>query len=58
MIDTLIIQAEEADSRQTAEAFASARENAAELRSRWQEYCEEESAKPMRRTQKVPKEKP
>ena len=41
MIDTLVIQAGEADSRDTAEAFAWARENAVELRSRWQEYSEE-----------------
>jgi len=37
VIDTLVIQAGEADSRDTAEAFAWARENGAELRSRWQE---------------------
>ncbi len=43
VIQTLIIWAGEADPRDTAEAFAWARENRAELRSRWQEYSEEES---------------
>ena len=58
VIDTLAIQAGEADSRDTAEAFAWARENGAEMRSRWQEYSEEEPAKAMPLTQKAPKEKP
>ena len=58
VIDTLAIQAGEADSRDTAEAFAWARENGAELRSRWQEYSEEEHAKAMSPTQKAPKKKP
>ena len=58
VIDTLAIQAGEADSRDTAEAFAWARENGAELRSRWQEYSEEEPAKAISPTQKAPKEKP
>ena len=58
LIDTLAIQAGEADSRDTAEAFAWARENGAVLRSRWQEYSEEEPAKAMPPTQKGPKEKP
>jgi len=58
VIDTLVIQAGEADSRDTAEAFAWARENGAELRSRWQEYSEEEPAKGMLPTQKAPKKKP
>jgi hypothetical protein len=56
VIDTLAIQAGEADSRDTAEAFAWARENGAELR--WQEYSEEEPAKTMPPTHKAPKEKP
>jgi hypothetical protein len=43
VIETLVIQAGDADSRDTAEAFAWARENRVELRSRWQEYSEEES---------------
>ncbi|MEP7243204.1 MAG: DUF4160 domain-containing protein [Gammaproteobacteria bacterium] len=43
VIETLVIQAGEADSRDTAEALTWARENRAELRSRWQEYSEEES---------------
>ena len=42
VIETLVIQAGDADSRDTAEAFSWARENRAELRSRWQEYSEEE----------------
>ena len=58
VIDTLVIQAGEADLRDTAEAFAWARENGAELRSRWQEYSEEEPAKAMLPTQKAPKKKP
>ena len=58
VIDTLVIQAGEADSRDTGEAFAWARENGAELRSRWQEYSEEEPAKAMVPTQKAPKKKP
>ena len=58
VIDTLVIQAGEADSRDTAEAFAWARENGAERRSRWQEYSEEEHAKAMSPTQKAPKKKP
>jgi hypothetical protein len=43
VIETLTILAGEADSRDTAEAFAWARNNRAALRSRWQEYSEEES---------------
>lgn len=58
VIDTLAIQAGEADSRDTAEAFAWARENGAELRWPWQKYSEEEPAKAMPPTQKAPKEKP
>jgi hypothetical protein len=42
VIETLVIQAGEADSRDTAEAFKWARENRAELRTRWQEYSEED----------------
>lgn len=42
-IETLIVWAGEADTRDTAEAFAWARWNRAELRRRWQEYSEEES---------------
>lgn len=42
VIETLSIQAGEADSRDTAEALAWARENRAELRARWQQYSEEE----------------
>jgi Domain of unknown function (DUF4160) len=42
VIETLIIQAGEANSRDTSEAFEWARENRAELNSRWQEYSEEE----------------
>jgi hypothetical protein len=58
VIDTLAIQAGEANSRDTAEAFAWARENAVELRSRWQEYSEEEPVKAMPLMRKPPKEKP
>jgi hypothetical protein len=43
VIHTLVICAGEADPRDTAEAFAWARENRAVLRSRWQAYAEEES---------------
>ena len=43
VIETMIIWAGDADSRDTAEAFAWARENRAELRLRWREYSEEES---------------
>ncbi len=43
VIETLVIWAGEADARDTAEAFAWARENRAELRSHWQEYSEDES---------------
>ncbi len=43
VVETLIILAGEADPRDTAEAFAWARENRKELRSRWQSYSEEES---------------
>ena len=43
VIETLVIQAGEADSRDTAEEFAWARENRKELRSRWQEYSEEQA---------------
>lgn len=43
VIETLAILAREADSRDTAEAFAWAHENRAELRSRWRKYSEEES---------------
>ncbi len=42
VIETLAIQAGDADSRNTAEEFEWARDNKAELRSRWQEYSEEE----------------
>lgn len=42
VIETLVIQAGDADSRDTAEAFTWARKNRKELRSRWQEYSEEE----------------
>lgn len=42
-IQTLVIYAGRADPRDTAEAFAWARENRAMLRSRWQAYAEEES---------------
>jgi hypothetical protein len=42
-IAKLVIWAGEADPRDTAEAFAWARENRAELRSRWQQYSEEGS---------------
>lgn len=43
VIETLIIWAGDADPRDTAEAFDWARENRTKLRSRWQEYSEEES---------------
>jgi Domain of unknown function (DUF4160) len=43
VIETLVVQAGEADSRDTAEAVTWALENREELRSRWQEYSEEES---------------
>jgi hypothetical protein len=43
VIETLVVQAGEADSRDTAEAVAWALENREELRSRWREYSEEES---------------
>jgi hypothetical protein len=43
VIQTLVIYAGEADPRDTAEAFAWARENRAVLHSRWQAYAEEES---------------
>jgi hypothetical protein len=48
VIETLTIQAGEANSRDTAEAFEWARKNCAQLNSRWQEYSEEEppEAKP------------
>ena len=42
VIETLSVQAGEADSRDTAEALAWARENRAELRTRWQQYSDEE----------------
>jgi hypothetical protein len=42
VIETLLIWAGNADPRDTAEAFAWARENRAELRSRWREYSEVE----------------
>lgn len=42
VIETLVIQAGEADSRDTAEAFKWARENRTELRTRWREYSEED----------------
>jgi hypothetical protein len=42
-IETLAVWAGEADPRDTAEAFAWARANRAELRRRWQEYSEEEA---------------
>lgn len=58
MIDALVIRAGEADSRDTTEAFTWARENAVELRSRWQEYSEEEPVKVIPPTQKGLKEKP
>ncbi len=58
VIDTLTMQAGEADSRDTAEAFAWAGENAVELLSRWQEYSEEEPVKAIAPMQKAPKEKP
>jgi hypothetical protein len=57
VIDTLAIQAAEAESRDTAEACAWARENAAELRARWREYSEEEPAKAVPPTRKAPKDK-
>lgn len=43
VIETLIIWAGHPDPRDTVEAFAWARKNRAELRSRWHEYSEEES---------------
>ncbi len=43
VIETLTVLAGDADTRDTAEAFAWARENRKELRSRRQEYSEEES---------------
>jgi hypothetical protein len=43
VIETLAIQAGEADPRDTAEAFDWARENRVELRARWQAYSEDES---------------
>jgi hypothetical protein len=41
-IDSLVLWAGEADSRNTAEALEWAAENRAELYRRWQEYSEEE----------------
>jgi hypothetical protein len=58
VIETLGIRAGEADSRDTVEAFEWARENKAQLRSRWKEYSEEEPAKARTATKKAPKEKP
>jgi hypothetical protein len=43
LIETLVIWAGEADPRDTAEAFAWARDNRTELRSRWREYSEKDS---------------
>jgi hypothetical protein len=43
VIKTLVVWAGEADPRDTAEAFAWARENRAVLSSRWQAYSEDES---------------
>jgi hypothetical protein len=43
VIETLTVWAGDADTRDIAEAFAWARDNREELRSRWQEYSEEES---------------
>jgi hypothetical protein len=43
LIETLVIWAGEADPRDTAEAFARARDNRTELRSRWREYSEKDS---------------
>lgn len=42
VIETLAVQAGEADPRDTAEAFDWARANRAELRSRWQTYSEDD----------------
>jgi hypothetical protein len=42
LIDTLELRDGEADSRDTAEALAWARENWVELNARWREYSEEE----------------
>lgn len=43
VIKTLVVWAGEADPRDTAEAFAWAREHRVVLHSRWQAYSEEES---------------
>jgi len=43
LIETLVLWAGEADSRDTAEALAWAADNRPELRARWQQYSEEES---------------
>ena len=45
VIETLIIQAGEADSRDTVEAFEWARKHRAVLRGHWMEYSEEEKPK-------------
>lgn len=43
LIETLVLQAGEADSRDTAEALEWAAANRAELWARWRQYSEEES---------------
>lgn len=43
LIETLGVQAGEADARDTAEAFAWARDHQAELWALWREFSEEES---------------